>query len=203
VGMRSPSRSATSFDHLQTGPLPTRRLPPPPPPHAPRVRGKLDSLPAPYLIAAEREAEEARARLRELHRRDVNEAARKGDALAHPEGTVPAEALGVVSGLAAGAATGAIAGPPGLIAGAVIGTALGIAAGALWREREEEHRQIDARLDKEIGVTGGSIGEASPFAPKAQIGAFSAAAMGERATGATARDSASPESGPMPSPLDD
>jgi hypothetical protein len=197
--MRSPSRSASSFDHV--APLPARRLPPPPPPPV-RKRKPAVALPAPYLVAAEREAEETRARLRELHRREIQEAVRKGDDLAHPSSHVPPEAMGVVSGLAAGAATGAIAGPPGLIAGAVIGTALGIAAGALWREREEEARRIDARLDKEIGVTGGSIGEASPFAPKARIGAFSAAAMGERATGATARDSAPPESGPMPSPQD-
>lgn len=192
--MRSPSYprspSVASFDRPSAPPA---RRPPPP-----RPRRELVSLPAPYLVAAEREAEEKRARLRELRRRELVEAARKADALGHPDAIVAPEAVGVVSGLAAGAATGAIAGPPGLIAGAVIGTALGIAAGALWRERDEERRRIDARLDREIGVSDGSIGEASPFAPKAKIGAFSAACMGERATGATARDSAPPESGPFP-----
>ena len=132
----------------------------------------------------------------ELSRLELIEAEAKAEELAHPEASVRPEALGVMTGMAAGAATGALAGPPGMIAGAVLGTALGAVAGALWREREEEDRAFDEKLDKEIGVIDGKIGEAPPDLPPARIGAFSAAAMG---AGGAGEDGESQDAGPMPS----
>lgn len=136
----------------------------------------------------------------ELRRIELVQAERKGEALAHPEASVRPEALGVMSGMAAGAATGALAGPPGMVAGAVLGTALGAVAGVLWREREEEDRAVDERLDKDIGVIDGSLGEASRNQPSTRIGAFSAAAMGAGGGAGSADDSAQSDGGPMTSP---
>lgn len=134
----------------------------------------------------------------DLRTLDLIEAEVKAEKLAHPEPAVRPEALGVMTGMAAGAATGALAGPPGIVAGAVLGTALGAVAGALWREREEEDRAFEEKLDKDIGIIDGKIGEAPPNLPPAKIGAFSAAAMGAGRAGEDAGEAT--DAGPMSSP---
>jgi phage tail tape-measure protein len=100
-----------------------------------------------------------------------------------------AEAL---AGAAAGAAVGVLAGPPGMVAGAVIGGAIAAAAGAALHEEIAYHNAEDAQLDRDIGVFGGSIGEAPPDAPKAQRGVFHTASMG-----VGSGPSSTPSEGPM------
>ncbi len=87
-------------------------------------------------------------------------------------------ALEVIAGMAAGAITGAIAGPPGMIAGAVLGSAMGAAAGIALDAQNLEESRKDEELDRDIGVVGGTIGEASPNQPPITRGTFSAASMG-------------------------
>lgn len=91
-------------------------------------------------------------------------------------------ATGVRVGLCAGAATGgvlgAIAGPPGMVVGAALGAAIGAASARALDSAEHDRCEHDAALDDAIGVTSGHLGEASPDAPKARIGAFSAASCG-------------------------
>ncbi len=84
-------------------------------------------------------------------------------------------ALGVVTGAGLGALAG---GPPGAIAGAVIGAAIGAASGWAADEDVADKAEIDEGLDKEIGVTQGSIGAANPQQPPLRVGAFSAASSG-------------------------
>jgi hypothetical protein len=60
----------------------------------------------------------------------------------------------------------------------VFGAAAGTAAGHLIADKEEEDREHDEKLDEEIGVIGGNIGAAKPGAPRARIGAPSAASSG-------------------------
>lgn len=83
-----------------------------------------------------------------------------------------------LAGAAAGAAVGVLAGPPGAIAGALIGGVIAAAVGATLHEELAHQRADDAQLDREIGVFGGSIGEAPPHAPKSQRGAFHATSLG-------------------------
>ena len=60
-----------------------------------------------------------------------------------------------------GAVIGSIAGPAGAIAGAVVGAAIGTATSlAMEREQHRESRREDD-LDREIGVTSGSLGAVS------------------------------------------
>jgi hypothetical protein len=95
-------------------------------------------------------------------------------------------------GAAAGAATGMLGGPPGIIAGAIIGGAIGAVAGAVLHK---DHVRLDAenaQLDRDIGVFGGSIGEAPPDAPESERGVFHAASMGVGGGGSPA-----PSEGPM------
>jgi hypothetical protein len=86
-------------------------------------------------------------------------------------------AIEVLVGAAAGAATGLLAGPPGAIAGAVIGGVVGASA-ATALHRDHDHAEHEAELDREIGVIGGNLGEASPDAPASTLGAFHAASLG-------------------------
>ena len=103
-------------------------------------------------------------------------------------------AAGAAGGAAAGAAIGAIAGPPGMIAGAVIGGAAGAVAGMAIDRGEEELSQEDAKLDEEIGVSGGEMGAPNLKHPPAKIGAYSAGSSGAGGGG----DHDSPAGGPMP-----
>lgn len=111
---------------------------------------------------------------------------------------IASEAACVVTGMLVGATIGSVGGPIGLVGGAVAG---GLAAGVAMvaaHNANEDRRERDEYLDREIGVFGGHIGEASPNAPPARIGAFSAAASGSGGRGANAEpDAAGPISGPV------
>lgn len=114
--------------------------------------------------------------------------------LPHP---IASEAVSVLSGMFVGAAVGAIAGPIGAAGGALAG---GLAAGVALVAAHNANlaqREHDEQLDRDIGVVGGHIGEASPNAPPVRIGAFSAAASG---AGGGARDDDDDAAGPIPEP---
>ena len=85
---------------------------------------------------------------------------------------------GAVSGAIAGAAAGVIAGPAGAVAGGAIGAVAGAAAGVALAEDHEKHLEEDEELDREIGVTEGSMGAPNLKHPPAKVGAFSKAAAG-------------------------
>ena len=104
-------------------------------------------------------------------------------------GELAAEAL---VGAAAGAATGMVGGPPGMVAGALIGGAIAAAAGAVLHRDRAEHEAEDEQLDRDIGVSGGNIGEAAPGAPSAVRGTFHAASIG-----VGGGSSQAPSEGPM------
>ncbi|HEX7667498.1 MAG TPA: hypothetical protein VF407_23360 [Polyangiaceae bacterium] len=103
---------------------------------------------------------------------------------------------GVASGAVAGAAAGVIAGPPGAIAGAVIGAVAGAAAGVALTNDGEREVAEDEALDREIGVTEGSLGAPSLKHPPAKVGAFSAGSAG----GGSSGNSEAPAEGTMPPP---
>lgn len=86
-------------------------------------------------------------------------------------------ALDAAAGAAAGAIAGTIAGPLGMAIGAVIGGFVGGAAGVAVETADQEQSLRDEELDREIGVSGGNIGEASPDQPPSR-GRFHAAALG-------------------------
>ncbi|MEO8798000.1 MAG: hypothetical protein ABI551_08960 [Polyangiaceae bacterium] len=104
---------------------------------------------------------------------------------------------GAVSGAIAGAVAGILAGPVGAIAGAAIGGAAGAAAGVALSNEGEREAVEEEKLDREIGVTGGSLGDPSLTHPPAKVGAFSRAATGS--SGSTSSDEA-PAEGPTPPP---
>ncbi len=104
---------------------------------------------------------------------------------------------GVVSGAIAGAAAGILAGPVGAIAGAAIGGAAGAAAGVALSNEGEREALEEEKLDREIGVTEGSLGAPSLKHPPAQVGAYSRAATGS--SGSEDSDEA-PAEGPTPPP---
>jgi hypothetical protein len=83
--------------------------------------------------------------------------------------------LGAAGGAALGLITG---GPPGAIVGAIIGGTAGAVAGGASEDGAAQLQSEDAQLDKDIGVDGGKLGEASPNQPPAVIGAFSRSSMG-------------------------
>jgi hypothetical protein len=97
-----------------------------------------------------------------------------------------------LAGAAAGAAMGMLGGPPGMVAGAVLGGAIAAAVGVTLHEEHACESAAEDELDREIGVIGGNIGEASPDAPKSQRGTFHAASMG-----ASSAPGAEPSDGPM------
>lgn len=85
---------------------------------------------------------------------------------------------GALSGAIAGAAAGVIAGPVGAVAGGAIGAVAGAAAGAALAEDHEKRLEEDEELDREIGVTEGTMGAPSLKHPPAKIGAYSRASTG-------------------------
>ena len=105
------------------------------------------------------------------------------------------EAEAGLSGALAGAAAGALAGPPGAITGAVIGGVVGLLAGAALENDEARASARDAKLDEDIGVSGGDLGAPNLEHPPATRGTYSAAACGSGG-----RESAPPSGGPMQSP---
>lgn len=102
-----------------------------------------------------------------------------------------------VAAAVAGATAGAVAGPPGIVTGAIIGGAIGAVVGHTLDDEERRVSLHDQELDREIGVTEGDLGAASPTQPAARIGAFSSASAG--ASNATE----SPSEGPMQNVDDD
>jgi predicted lipid-binding transport protein (Tim44 family) len=108
---------------------------------------------------------------------EVEEAARSLRSLTRPR-RVGTPAMGLLGGLAIGALVGLMAGAAGALAGAIVGTIIGLAAGFIYQEIQVSRERLDDRLDKEIGVTSGSLGEANPNAPPAQLGHFGAASVG-------------------------
>jgi hypothetical protein len=112
------------------------------------------------------------------YRRDTTDEARPAGVPHVRHSPIPAEVAGAASGAACGAALGAFAGPPGLIAGALIGAAAGAATGKVLMETQEDADAHDAMLDEVIGVTSGHLGAASPDAPPAVRGTYSAGSAG-------------------------
>ena len=96
-------------------------------------------------------------------------------------------ALDAAAGAAAGAIAGTIAGPIGMAIGAVIGGFVGGAAGVAVETADQEQSLRDEELDRQIGVSGGNIGEASPAQPPSQ-GRFQAAALGGSDAGPESSD---------------
>jgi hypothetical protein len=88
------------------------------------------------------------------------------------------EAGGALIGAIGGAGLGVVAGPPGMAAGAVIGAVAGTLTAWAMATGGTEAAAEDRRLDKEIGVDGGTIGVAGLKHPPDQRGTFSAAASG-------------------------
>ncbi len=86
--------------------------------------------------------------------------------------------VAALSGAVAGATMGAIAGPPGMVAGGAFGAIVGALAGATLEREDVKRTKHDVDLDKEIGVIDGQMGAASPDAPPARIGAYSAGSAG-------------------------
>jgi outer membrane lipoprotein SlyB len=68
---------------------------------------------------------------------------------------------GAVSGAIAGGAAGSIAGPAGAVAGLVVGGAVGAVAGLAMSDASERRHARAAKIDLEIGVTGGELGAPS------------------------------------------
>jgi outer membrane protein with glycine zipper len=86
-------------------------------------------------------------------------------------------ALDAAAGAAAGALAGTLAGPVGMAIGAVIGGFVGGAAGVAVETNDSVKSAHNEELDREIGVSGGHIGEAKPGQP-ASHGRFHAASLG-------------------------
>jgi hypothetical protein len=86
-------------------------------------------------------------------------------------------AVEALAGAAIGATAGIVGGPPGMIAGAFLGGAVGAGAGAAV-QKDHDRADNEEQLDRDIGVFGGSLGEADPNAPKAERGVFHLASMG-------------------------
>lgn len=78
----------------------------------------------------------------------------------------------------AGAAMGAVAGAPGAVAGAVIAGVVGALADVALERQAEDAQVRDARLDDEIGETGGDLGAPCLEHPPATRGVCSAASSG-------------------------
>jgi phage tail tape-measure protein len=81
------------------------------------------------------------------------------------------------AGAAVGAAAGVIAGPAGMAIGAFLGGAIGAAVGEVLHLDHEAAARRDEQLDKDIGVSGGDLGAASPNQPPSR-GVFHSASMG-------------------------
>jgi hypothetical protein len=121
---------------------------------------------------------------REAERVNALEESLEGHSMAAPV------ALDAAAGAAAGAIAGTIAGPIGMAIGAVIGGFVGGAAGVAVETADQEQSLRDEELDREIGVSGGDIGEAKPGQPPSH-GRFQAAALG------TSEGEPTPSNGPI------
>jgi phage tail tape-measure protein len=97
-------------------------------------------------------------------------------ALSHRSIAAPV-ALDAAAGAAAGALAGTLAGPVGMAIGAVIGGFVGGAAGVAVETAETEKSAHDEQLDRDIGVSGGNLGEAAAGQPPS-TGRFHAASLG-------------------------
>jgi phage tail tape-measure protein len=86
-------------------------------------------------------------------------------------------AVEALVGAAAGAALGVLGGPPGMVAGAIIGGAVAGAAGEALHDQNIEKERADEQLDRDIGVTEGNLGEASPDQPPS-TGRFHSGSLG-------------------------
>ena len=105
------------------------------------------------------------------------------------------EAVGAVAGAAVGASVGAMAGPPGIAAGAAVGAIAGAMAERAVGREGDNHATEDARLDAEIGVSGGDLGAPNLRHPPARVGAYSRASVG-----VGQRGGGPPAEGPIPEP---
>ena len=99
---------------------------------------------------------------------------------------------GAVSGALAGAAAGVIAGPVGAVAGGALGAVAGAAAGVALAEDHEKRLEEEEELDRDIGVTEGSMGAPNLKHPPAKVGAFS-----KNAAGGAPVSTPTPASGPI------
>jgi hypothetical protein len=81
-----------------------------------------------------------------------------------------------------------------MVAGAVIGAAMGAVIGHALDKEDERKESHDAELDREIGVTEGDLGAASPDQPAAVVGAYSGASAGAGEAGSALSE------GPMQKP---
>lgn len=100
----------------------------------------------------------------------------------------------IAAGAGAGAVAGSVAGPPGAAIGALIGGAIGAAAGFAIDAEAHEKAAHDEKLDVEIGVIGGNLGEAPPGQPPPSLQHIHLASLGISGSGADAGD------GPTQSP---
>ena len=98
------------------------------------------------------------------------------EALKHRSIAAPV-ALDAAAGAAAGALAGTLAGPIGMAIGAVIGGFVGGAAGVAVETTGREKSAHDEELDRDIGVSGGNLGEAKPDQPPSR-GRFHAGSLG-------------------------
>lgn len=87
-------------------------------------------------------------------------------------------AVDVAAGALAGAALGMLAGPPGAALGAILGGAAGGLAEIAIERGEQEKREHEAELDRDIGVIGGDIGEPSLEHPAPTHGLYHTATLG-------------------------
>jgi hypothetical protein len=100
-----------------------------------------------------------------------------GDDGPHPPSMAGPVALDAAAAAAAGAIAGTVGGPIGMAIGAVIGGIVGAAAGVVVESEDREKSLHNEQLDRDIGVSGGNIGEASPNQPPSH-GRFHAASLG-------------------------
>lgn len=84
----------------------------------------------------------------------------------------------IVAGAAVGAVAGVVAGPPGAAVGALIGGIAGAAAGVAIERGEHEKQAHDEQLDRDIGVSGGSIGAPWLEHPPPVHGLYHSATLG-------------------------
>jgi hypothetical protein len=108
------------------------------------------------------------------------------EALSHRSIAGPV-ALDAAAGAAAGALAGTLAGPVGMAIGAVIGGFVGGAAGVAVETTGRERSAHDEQLDRDIGVSGGNLGEAKEGQPPSR-GRFHAGPLGVGDAGVESSD---------------